>query len=715
VTVGSNNFRIRLRVGIAVMFLSVMLPLTALMTGILYRQNSQLAVQQAEAAMDSTTRDVVAGVGAVLGPMGRLVDLSVAFGKTGRDSLRRLDSLRPLVESLDHFPDLYALFFGFAHDGAFYEVIRVPAPETGLTLKGRHPPPGARYALRIIDTVDGERVDSWIYIAQWGKVVGVEQAPKAIYDPRPRPWFKAAMATKEIATSGLHMFSSVDRPGMTLSRQLATDDGQLIAVFGADLATDTLSHVLAEHRVGSRGVVFIMDEDQRLLGHPEPERVFVQEGKGHNAVKAADFNDPVLADAVKRRNSGAGDRFHAKLGTKGAEYLVSFTRFPEDFGKNWTIGVIAAEADFVGPLRRASLIILLIGVAFLGMASLAVLSVSRVLTRPIQSLTEETQRIRNLDLTGEIKVQSGVLEVQTLAEALDTMKTALRSFSAYVPKGVLKGIIETGVGTEVGGERRQLTVMFSDIKGFTATSENMVPEDLLNHLSLYLEGIAEAIDANNGTIDKFIGDAVMALWNAPQLDSDHAANACRAVLACHAATRLLNADLVANNYPPLPTRFGLHTGVTVVGNVGCYDRMQYTALGATVNLASRVEALNKRFGTEMLVTGAVEQVVRGKFVFRPMGAVVASGTSVPIPMFELVGAVGDAPHAASPADLDRVAAWHDGFTAYEAADWPRAAMGFRAYLGRYPDDVAARLLLDHAQANAAAPDAAEPILTFAEK
>lgn len=712
---GNNIFRVRLRVGIAVMFMCVMLPLTAVMTGVLYRQNSVLAVQLAESAMDGATKDVVAGVRSLLGPMARVVDLSVAFGKAERDGIRRADGLRPLVDELEQFPELYALFYGFARDGAFYEVIRVPAPDSGTTLKDRHPPPTARYALRIIDTIDGELVDSWIYIAKWGEVVGVERAPKASYDPRPRTWYTAALGTTGIATSGLHVFSSVGRPGLTLSRQLATDDGQVMAVFGADLSTATLSRVLAEHRVGENGVVFILDSDQRLLGHPEPERALIQEGAELQVMRAVDFPDPVLAGAVKRRNEGAGDRFRAALGPDGDGYLVTFTHLPEEFGKDWTIGVIAAERDFVGPLRRASIRIVVIGIAFLLLSSLAVVWVSRLLTKPIQALTRETEQVRQLHLEGEVKISSAVVEIQTLSEAVATMKTALRSFAAYVPKGIVKGIVASGIGTAIGGERRQLTILFSDIAGFTRTSEDLPPEDLLRQLSVYLEAISGAIGAHDGTIDKFIGDAVMALWNAPQRDADHIANACRALLACRTAIAQVNADLVAANQQPLPTRFGLHSGSAVVGNVGCRDRMQYTAMGAAVNLASRVEALNKRFGTEMLVTGSVEDAVNDRFVFRPLGPVVASGTSGAVLLYELVGAAGDGPDAASPADLARVAAWVEAYGPYVDGEWATAIPAFRRYLARYPDDLACRLLLNRAQANAADPARAEFTLRFNEK
>lgn len=697
------------------MFLGIMLPLTGAMTAMLYRQNSHLAVQMAEDAMDNATADVVSGMAALVGPIARVVDMSVVFGKAERDVIRHIDGLRPMVDQMDKFPDIYALFFGFARDGAFYEVIRVPPPGAKTRLRDRNPPAEAKYALRIVDSVDGEWVDSWIYIAAWGKVVGVERAPEAKYDPRNRPWYKAALATKDVATSSIHVFSSIGLPGLTLSKQLSTDDGELIAVFGADLSVETLSRSLEGHRVGGNGVVFILDENQRLLGHPEPTRTLIQDGGHVDILKAEDFPDPVLAGAVKTRNGGKGDRFRFSPEGSADDYMVSFSRFPEKFGKDWTIGVIAAERDFVGPLRRASALIVAIGFGFLLLAAAAVVAASRLLTQPIRTLTEETERIRNLDLGGDITVRSAVIEIQTLSQALGTMKTALRSFGAYVPKGVLRSIIQSGTGIEVGGERRELTMLFTDVKGFTQTSEGMVPEDVLHHLSVYLEGMSAAITMHNGTIDKFIGDAVMALWNAPQLDPDHAVHGCRAMLACRAAVEQLNAELKANNYPPMPTRFGLHTGVTVVGNVGCNDRMQYTALGSAVNLASRVESLNKHFGTEMLVTGAVEERVRGQFTLRPLGLVVASGTSIPIPMFELVGGIPGMPHAAAPEQLARLEAWNHAYAAYAAEDWEEAARRLRAFMDDNPMDIPTTLLLERAELNAADPAQAEAALHFLEK
>ncbi len=161
-------------------------------------------------------------------------------------------------------------------------------------------------------------------------------------------------------------------------------------------------------------------------------------------------------------------------------------------------------------------------------------------------------------------------------------------------------------------------------------------------------------------------------------DADHVANACRAALACRAASRILGVD---GNGPRLRTRIGLHTGMAMVGNVGSNDRMQYTAMGAMVNLASRVEGLNKAFGTELLVTQAVVDAVGAQFVFRPFGPVLVAGATVPLAVFEMRE------------DSGGLALWMQAHNAWLARDWPRAEEAFSRYAQQHPHDLAAPLFL----------------------
>jgi adenylate cyclase len=683
----------RLRVGIAVVFLVVMLPLTSGMVGILYRQNSALAYDMAEAAMDRATDDVVAAVQALLGPIARAVDMTVAYGKTQGEDLRQPQAMRPLVEVLDQVPDLYSIYFGIARDGAFYQAARLPPGIAAFGPHGRPPPEGARFSIRRLDASSGAMKDSYIYLAKWYDVVGVERGPVQ-YDPRKRPWYEAASRTPGITNSGVYIFSGTGRPGLTLSKQLTTDDGERLGVVGADLSLDALARFLASRKVGNSGVVFILDEGGRLIGHPRIDLIATQTGNAVAVVKGEDVADRVVADAVRARNAGAGQRFKAPLGEDGATHLVSFTPFPESFGKNWTIGAVAAESDFVGPLRQASLLIVLIGASFIAMATIAIVWLSRLLTRPLHALIDETERIRHLDLEGTTGVRSRITEIDSLVGAVATMKTALRSFGAYVPKALVHSIVESGVGTDVGGERRPLTVMFTDIESFASCAEAMDPEALLERLSHYFEAMSGAVHASGGTTDKFMGDAIMALWNAPALQADHVAAGCLGMLAGRAAGAAFNAELAADGVAPFVTRFGLHTGAAVAGNVGSRDRMQYTALGATVNLAARIESLNKHYGTQLLVSGAVEEATRGRFLYRPVDVVIPYGMTVPVSLFELIGTAEDgAPYAASDEDAELCRSWEEAYAAFRRRAWLAAVEHFVAFQARWPDDPVCALLL----------------------
>jgi adenylate cyclase len=363
-------------------------------------------------------------------------------------------------------------------------------------------------------------------------------------------------------------------------------------------------------------------------------------------------------------------------------------------GESWTVGVIADADEFVGPLRRASLVILGVGSIFLLFACFGVIWVSRLLTRPIAALIEEAADIRRLELNSPVEVESKIAEIHSLAQALAATKSALRSFGRYVPKELVREIVREGSDSALGGGRQQVTILFTDLVDFTKTAEALSPEDVLTRLSRYFEVMSQAIHDHHGTIDKFIGDSIMGLWNAPARDSDHAANACLATLACRAAAATLKRRMEREGLPLFHTRFGLHSGVAVVGNVGSPERMQYTALGAMVNLTSRIEGLNKHFGTEILITEAVEAQLRGRFLLRQLAPVVAAGTSVPITVFELLATAGEtSAYPASARDAARCRDWSAAYSAYLDHDWATAGDGFRAFREAYGDDAAARMLL----------------------
>jgi adenylate cyclase len=198
----------------------------------------------------------------------------------------------------------------------------------------------------------------------------------------------------------------------------------------------------------------------------------------------------------------------------------------------------------------------------------------------------------------------------------------------------------------LGGDPSDVTLMFTDIKEFTPIAEQLAPGDLALLLGEYFAALTAAIHENGGIVDKFIGDAVMALWNVPTPAPDHPHLACEAALECLRASRQLAKSPLLRNLPPLVTRIGLHRGPVLVGHFGAPDRMSYTVLGDGVNLAARLEGLNKQYGTHVIVSETVREAAAKGFRFRLLDRVVVKGKSHGIRIYELRGPAAEPDPAA---------------------------------------------------------------------
>jgi adenylate cyclase len=220
-------------------------------------------------------------------------------------------------------------------------------------------------------------------------------------------------------------------------------------------------------------------------------------------------------------------------------------------------------------------------------------------------------------------------------------KAHLRAvFSQYVSKTVVDRIIADPARAKLGGERKELTVLFSDIRGFSAFAEGMGPEALASFLGEYLTPMTELVLESGGTLDKYIGDAVMAIWAAPVDVPDHAARACEVALRMQEALVGLNKKWQAEGKPAVAIGVGINTGPMSVGNMGTPARFDYTVLGDQVNLGARLEALTKEYGVDILVGEATAKAAGAAFVFREVDVVRVKGRAGAAPVFELVGRAG---------------------------------------------------------------------------
>jgi adenylate cyclase len=294
----------------------------------------------------------------------------------------------------------------------------------------------------------------------------------------------------------------------------------------------------------------------------------------------------------------------------------------------------------LGPIQELRVLVAMLSLLALGVAVVMALQLARLYSRPLARLADNSERIARLDLEGGTRVQSHLREVSLLAGAQERMRAALDSFARYVPSDVVRELLERGDAARLGGSRQTLSILFTDIEGFTSIAERMSPEAITEHMAEYFEALLPIVD-QHGTVDKLIGDAIVAFWGAPAPDPDHARHAIEATLDCVRKLDEMNAGWETLGRPALPTRFGLNCGQALVGNVGSHSRISYTAVGDAMNLAARLEGLNKFYGTRVLAAEPLPALAGDGFLWRRVDRVSPKGKAVSVEIFELLGRRGE--------------------------------------------------------------------------
>jgi len=284
-------------------------------------------------------------------------------------------------------------------------------------------------------------------------------------------------------------------------------------------------------------------------------------------------------------------------------------------------------------------------------------------------------------------LESPIREVVVLSRAIDTLDAAVRSFAAFVPVGLVRQLLESDQKLELGGHSRFLTIFFSDLEGFSSLSEQVPSQELLRRVSAYLAVVTKAVNEESGTIDKFIGDGVMAFWGAPALLEDHAARACFAALRIQRGMEVLNAQWQEDGLKPLNVRIGIHSDAVLVGNIGSKERMSYTVMGDGVNVAARLEGVNKEYGTRICISHSVYKEAGDGLCVRPIDNVTVKGRRATILIYEVMGAYGLGPQfEPDMATVDLCRKTRSAFEAIEGRDSVLALARYQAILAEYHGD-----------------------------
>jgi adenylate cyclase len=259
-------------------------------------------------------------------------------------------------------------------------------------------------------------------------------------------------------------------------------------------------------------------------------------------------------------------------------------------------------------------------------------------------------------------------------------------FGQYVPPELVEEMSRDPENYSMAGRKAELTVLFSDIRGFTTISEGLEPNELASLMNEYLGAMTLVVRKHRGTLDKYIGDAIMAFWGAPVDDPEHAKNAVRTGLEMHVALHELNKNLVARGWPELKIGVGVNTGPMTVGDMGSPVRQSYTVMGDAVNLGSRLEGITKQYGVGFIVGESTRELLKKEFVFRELDRVRVKGKEDPVGIYEPVGEEGKVARE----DLDEIKLWNQALRSYRSQDWDQsevALMNLQRMKPRYLYDL----------------------------
>jgi adenylate cyclase len=675
---------LRLRPSVLTLFVLLTVPVFFAIVAVNYWSNDKIARSNADQLVERFRTDAIDNILHDFDPIKSLVRSAAAVGADQPDFYSDNRSLRYLFSILQHSDKIVSMYVGLA-DGSFRQARQI---EPAVEVQGKLPPPDARYADRWIDAAPRGTapIDHYLFLDAQRKEVGKSEQVTA-YDPRARLWYRMTQQAGVPVITDPDVFAALGLIGFTVAAPIF-HDGKMLGVAAADITLDGLSEYLAERKISPGTLSYILDHQGRVIANSEKAKTYTNyNGRVELQHITSLGNDlPAIAFSARPRDSENLEKLFS-FTHAGKDYVASLTTLPADFGKRWQLFVVTPLGDFTEAFQEHNKRLLLFGVIAIVLQILIIYFLSSVISAPLEKLARKVVRIQELKGESLPPLESPIREVAVLSRAIDTLDAAVKSFAAFVPVGLVKQLLESDQKLELGGHSRFLTIFFSDIEAFSTLSEEVPSQELLLRVSAYLGVVTKAVNEEAGTIDKFIGDGVMAFWGAPALLDDHAAHACFAALRIRRGMEGLNARWQDNGLKPLNVRIGIHSDAVLVGNIGSKERMSYTVMGDGVNIAARLEGINKEYGTRITISHSVFKEAGERLCVRPIDDVAVKGRRSKIPIYELMGAYGlDAEFEPDQATVRLCQLTRTAYEALVAENVSLALERYRAILAEYPGD-----------------------------
>jgi adenylate cyclase len=571
------------------------------------------------------------------------------------------------LSQLQAQPGISWVAFGWP-DGAFFAAHKLG--DLGLEMMEIAP----------VDGVVKRRVD------QYQVVVGDIQFEKRRFEKTDyavtdQEWYRKSIQADEPGWFEISSLPVGTRPSIAYAGPIDVYQKRQ-GVLAVIIENTRLAQFLSQLSVGKFGAAFILGRDGAVVAAPDPDADEVNMQRSDQRLLS------IAQSAVKEAGSAYGSNNKAvnpmRLLASGDAYAVTLT--PLNF-PGWTLATVIPEAEFLGPIE-ATIRRLLVGLAILIVAA-AILSAwlaRRLIAKPLITVIDELKHVERFELNQVERHPSHLIELANLSGAIADMARGLAAFRKYIPADLVRTLVSEGIEPRPGGSVRTLTVLFADIAGFTGLSERL-GDRIIPLLSSYLDTMSREISTHGGTIDKFIGDAVMAFWGAPAGNVHHAVDACRTALACQRA--LHESTLTDDTGRQLAVRIGINSGDMLVGNIGSEVRLNYTVIGDAVNIASRLEGANKEYGTEIIIGEKTRRLAGDSICVRELDRLMVYGRVGELAIYELIGV---AEGGAEPPGW--IALYESGLAAYRARDFAGAIDFFQRVLAARNCDRPARIMIE---------------------
>ena len=563
-------------------------------------------------------------------------------------------------------PTLSWIALGFP-DGACFGTLKAGDDEIDMVEVKRNPETGIRQ----------QRVDT--YTPEPGDVMfrGREITPSD-YEATAQPWYQRAVAEDGPGWSMLSHLPYRNRSAIVTSTPVVINR-DFTGVVAVVVELERLSRFLAGLQVGNTGTVVLLERSGRVVASAASAALKRQRRGETPELETLARDHPMLASVDALLHGGSLSladlretrQLQATGPIDGKNYFVTFS--PLNFS-DWVVATVIPASDFLASIERSAMTLLsALAVLTVVVAAIAILLANRLLAAPLLRIAGQLKHIEDFRLDRVIRLASPLREIDDLSGVLLQMSRGLASFQKYMPTELVRMLVSQGVEARAGGHQQTLTVMFTDVAGFTGISEEL-GDRVVPVLAEYLEAVSTAVLNRSGTIDKFIGDGVMAFWGAPAPNERHAADACAAALECQRLLAVQRSGAERCGGTPLRMRVGINTGRMLVGNIGSSERLSYTVIGDPVNVASRLEALGKIYGVDIIIGEDTRTAAGDAVIVRRLDLVSVYGRIGGLAIYELLSMVEGAG--------DEVPEWvgdyEAGLAAYDGRNWSEVARLFEA-------------------------------------